>query len=366
MAKTKKSEDVPQGMKEKFDRIVAITDAVCQKHLNDEYAQLIRFATAALCRKRPSPLASGQDKTWACGITHAIGMINFLFDPAQDPHISSKDLYAAFEVSASSGQAKSKQVRDVLGAHQMDPDWSLPSHIDRNPLVWMITFNGLIMDARSAPLQIQQMAYAKGLIPYIPALGQEATLEQASRTGQAGGKKARTASKGKSKKGVEGQTAPSSSEALYVLEVFIVSGPISDKFVAKNPVISRRIEIKGSQTLADLHKIIFEAFDREEEHMYEFQIGGQGPNDPNARRYGLKQAFALPLFAGEEEVEDVATTPIASLSLSEGDAFGYWFDFGDDWWHQINVVAIADEVPPGKYPKITQREGKSPPQYADL
>jgi len=51
--------------------------------------------------------------------------------------------------------------------------------------------------------------------------------------------------------------------------------------------------------------------------------------------------------------------------LKVGDAFGYWFDFGDDWWHQINVVAIADEAPRGKYPKVTKRVGASPPQYVD-
>lgn len=54
MAKTKKSEDVPETMEEKFDRLVAITDAFSEQHLNDEYAQLIRFAAAALCWKRPS------------------------------------------------------------------------------------------------------------------------------------------------------------------------------------------------------------------------------------------------------------------------------------------------------------------------
>jgi hypothetical protein len=42
-------------------------------------------------------------------------------------------------------------------------------------------------------------------------------------------------------------------------------------------------------------------------------------------------------------------------------AFGYWFDFGDDWWHQINVVAVEEKVPKGKCPKVTKRVGKSPP-----
>ncbi|MBE9209738.1 plasmid pRiA4b ORF-3 family protein [Nostoc sp. LEGE 06077] len=160
-------------------------------------------------------------------------------------------------------------------------------------------------------------------------------------------------------------TVNPSPNALYVLEVFLVEGPITEEFAAKNPVVSRTIEIKGSNTLAQLHKIIFKAFDREDEHMYEFQVGGKGPQDPNARRYCLKEAFSssdlTPAPTG-----DVASTSIASLGLSIDDAFGYWFDFGDDWWHQIDVQIISDTVPSGKYPKIRERVGASPPQYANF
>ncbi|HEY6539510.1 MAG TPA: hypothetical protein VIZ18_01170 [Ktedonobacteraceae bacterium] len=34
-------------------------------------------------------------------------------------------------------QTKSKQIRDLLGMYQMDPDWTLPSKIDDNLLAWM-------------------------------------------------------------------------------------------------------------------------------------------------------------------------------------------------------------------------------------
>ncbi len=115
MAKAKKSENVPSSMQEKFDDIVAITNDFAKQHLDLEYAQLIRFAIAALCRKRPSPLASGKEKTWACGITHAIGMVNFLFDSSQKPHVSAKEIYDWFGVSPSTGQSKSKQVSRWAG-----------------------------------------------------------------------------------------------------------------------------------------------------------------------------------------------------------------------------------------------------------
>ena len=147
---------------------------------------------------------------------------------------------------------------------------------------------------------------------------------------------------------------------LYTLEVYLIGGPISNKFIKKNPVVSRTIQIRGDQTLADLHRAIFKALDREEEHMYEFQVGGEGPNDPKAKRHGLSSMM------GDEEVEgDVAKTRIDALKLKKEQVFGYWFDFGDDWWHQINVVAIDKEVPPGNYPKVTAKVGQSPPQYMD-
>ena len=72
MATSSTSERVPKPMQPTFTAIVALTDAFCRAHLDEEYAQLARQATAALCRKRPSPLATGNLKTWACGIVYAL------------------------------------------------------------------------------------------------------------------------------------------------------------------------------------------------------------------------------------------------------------------------------------------------------
>jgi hypothetical protein len=55
-----------------------------------------------------------------------------------------------------------------MNMHQMDLDWTLPSRVDKNPLIWMLRINGLIMDVRHAPRAIQEEAFRKGLIPYIP------------------------------------------------------------------------------------------------------------------------------------------------------------------------------------------------------
>ena len=168
MAQMKKSENVPKSMQEKYQAIVEITDRFSAENLNDDYAQLIRYAVAALCRKRPSPVETGKPNTWACGITHAIGMVNFLYDKSQTPHISSKELYKKFGVGESTGNAKSEAVRTMLGMYQLDPNWSLSSRLQSNPLVWMLSVNGMMVDVRNMPREVQEIAFEKGFIPYIP------------------------------------------------------------------------------------------------------------------------------------------------------------------------------------------------------
>jgi hypothetical protein len=152
---------------------------------------------------------------------------------------------------------------------------------------------------------------------------------------------------------------------IYTLEVFLISGPVTKVFAKKNPVVSRTIEILGNQSLEKLHEAIFKTFNREDEHLYEFQFGGKGPNDPKARRYSLSTLFDDESEEGKTE-GDVRQTTIDSLKLKQEEAFGYWFDFGDDWWHQINVLSIENKNPKGRYPKVTNRIGQSPPQYIDF
>lgn len=152
-------------------------------------------------------------------------------------------------------------------------------------------------------------------------------------------------------------------DRVYTLEVFLLSGLVTQKFAKANPHVSRTIQIKGGQTLQTLHRAIFRGFDREEEHLYEFQFG-KGPHDPKGPRYTV--LMNIESFDDEPDAGDVAKTTIDSLGLKAGRSFGYWFDFGDNWMHQINVLAIEDAPLSGRFPKITRRVGESPPQYPDL
>jgi hypothetical protein len=161
------STKVPKGWEAFYSGLTAITDQFCQTHLNEEYAALARAAIAALCRKRPSPLASGNAQTWACAVLYALGQVNFLHDKASTPYMAMAELCAHFGIAPSTGGNKAKLVRDALGIHQFDHRWTLPSRLAASPMAWMIGFDGFVVDARRLPLALQQAAVDKGLIAHV-------------------------------------------------------------------------------------------------------------------------------------------------------------------------------------------------------
>ena len=162
------SERVPAALQGHYDAIVALTDQFCQQHLTEEYRDLCRRLTGKLCRKRPSPLVTGKLQTWACGIVYAMGRVNFLFDKSQMPFMRADDLCSHFGLSASTGSAKSTAIRTLLKSGQADPQWTLPSQLANNAMAWLIKVNGFVVDARHAPREVQEEAFRRGLIPYLP------------------------------------------------------------------------------------------------------------------------------------------------------------------------------------------------------
>jgi len=149
---------------------------------------------------------------------------------------------------------------------------------------------------------------------------------------------------------------PAPPANLYVISVFLIGGPVGKKFAGKE--IRRVIEIRGDQTLEDLHHAIFKAYDRWEEHLYEFQFGKR-PFDPKGLKYGISEA------ADKPGTRDARTVTLDQLNLKPERVFGYWFDFGDDWYHQVQVDRIEQAIPTVTYPRVIKRVGKSPPQYQD-
>jgi hypothetical protein len=159
---------VPKKMRSKYEAIVEMTDDFCQAHFDEDYADLCRKLTAKLSRKRPSPLTRGRTKSWAAAVLYTIGRVNFLFDKNQPPYMQATELCELMDVGQSTASGKATDIIDMLDIVQFDPDWTLPELMDDNPLAWYVSVNGLIVDARHLPRELQEEAFRKGLIPYIP------------------------------------------------------------------------------------------------------------------------------------------------------------------------------------------------------
>jgi len=168
LKKLTEPEKVPKSMQKTFEVLSELTDKFCKAHVNEEYRLLLRKLIAALCRKRPSPLQRGNSNTWAAGMIHALGMANFLFDESLEPYISSRFIHEYFDIGQSTMSSKSKQIRDLMNISHWNTDWLLAEYIEKSPLVWMVSLNGFIVDARKLPREIQQEAVDQGLIPYLP------------------------------------------------------------------------------------------------------------------------------------------------------------------------------------------------------
>jgi hypothetical protein len=132
--------------------------------------------------------------------------------------------------------------------------------------------------------------------------------------------------------------------------------------------IWRKIAVKGSQTLDDLHGAIFDAFDRYDDHLYSFyfplKAGKITPRNIHAESVEYTSPNTLE-FGGDDGQKDAAKAKFSSLKLKMKQVFYYLFDFGDEWWHEVTVEETAAEEEKGKYPKIVEKKGKSPPQYPD-
>ena len=131
---------------------------------------------------------------------------------------------------------------------------------------------------------------------------------------------------------------------LYTLEVVLAEGPVSEDFLEQNPDVSRTLQIRGDQTLEDLHEALLAAFDRADDQLFAFYLGAG------------RKADGKPLTPAET---------LAALNLRVGRRLRYHFDLDDDWTHDVKVAAVGDPEPDVKYPRVVRRVGQSPPQYAE-
>ena len=161
---------VPVQMQPVYEEISGIIVEYFKKYLNDDYRVLCLRLLEKLCRKRPSPLLQGRRNTWAAGIVYAIAANNFVFDKSMPIHLTTDELSRPFGVAPSTAGNKAAEIRKLVQITPLSAEWVLPELIEKNPAFWMLSVNGYIMDVRDLPLEVQQEAARRGLIPYVPAM----------------------------------------------------------------------------------------------------------------------------------------------------------------------------------------------------
>ena len=78
-------------------------------------------------------------------------------------------VYAGFGVGQSTASAKARVISDALHTNRMDPTWMLRTWSIKIRWFWMAEVNSLLVDLRDMPREVQEIAFAKGIIPYLPA-----------------------------------------------------------------------------------------------------------------------------------------------------------------------------------------------------
>ncbi len=158
----------PRTLRPIRDELVSLTDEFCGKFLDDEYKTLARELAACICECDLS-VQRGRRESWASGIIHALGSVNFLTDTSFEPCMTWPEVAEAFGVAQTTMENKSRLIRKQLNIMPLAPAWCVDSLLDDNPLVWFIEVDGFLLDIRDAPRDVQEDAFRQGLIPYIPA-----------------------------------------------------------------------------------------------------------------------------------------------------------------------------------------------------
>ena len=99
----------------------------------------------------------------------AIARVNFAFDRAQIPHVTGDEIAATFGVAKSTASARATHIERELGLRAFEPELTRAALVDEHPLAWLVSVDGLIVDARALSVELQRQAHAQGLIPFAPA-----------------------------------------------------------------------------------------------------------------------------------------------------------------------------------------------------
>lgn len=99
-----------------------------------------------------------------------------------------------------------------------------------------------------------------------------------------------------------------------------------------SPRIYRRFCVRSDSHLPAFHVIIQIVMGWQNCHLHEFQAGNS--------RYGVPDEDFPDM-----SIKDEQKVRISRLLKKPGDSIKYVYDYGDDWFHDIELVSISDWIP---------------------
>lgn len=91
--------------------------------------------------------------------------MNFLFDRSQVPYLRADEIAAGLGVAKSTPANKAARIRKILELGWFEPELMRRSALEQHPFAWLVQVNGVIVDARRLPGELQDEARRRGLIP---------------------------------------------------------------------------------------------------------------------------------------------------------------------------------------------------------
>jgi len=114
-----------------------------------------------------------------------------------------------------------------------------------------------------------------------------------------------------------------------------------------SPPIWRRIQVPAEATLGELHFVLQVVMGWTNSHLHHFAIEAMHYADP---------LFEL------EDARDASRMTLRRVTNRPGSCFGYLYDFGDGWEHEVLVEDILPRQRGTRYPICLAGERACPPE----
>ena len=129
--------------------------------------------------------------------------------------------------------------------------------------------------------------------------------------------------------------------------------------LAHDKKIWRRVQVNGEESLYELHKIIQESVNFDNDHLFAFYLTGD--------KYNSEGRFSGSPFGALDDMDGPFADDaiLEELNLQIGQKILYEFDFGDSWEFEVILENIDPKAKKLRDSVIIESKGESPEQYSD-